>query len=86
MYVCMYVCMYVLQEVTVCTTSNRGCGAIRCCRFVVVVAVVDIVFIYRFYLQLLVSLANHSATETSIKKMFNKPMIYVVTRNKAVHP
>ena len=47
----MYVCMYVLQGVTVCTTSNSGCGAIRCCRFVVVVAVVDIVFIYRFYLQ-----------------------------------
>ena len=30
--------------------------------------------------------ANHSATETSIKKMFNKPMIYVVTRNHAVQP
>ena len=30
--------------------------------------------------------ANHSATETSIKEMFNKPMIYVVTRNHAVHP
>ena len=37
-------------------------------------------------LQLLVSHANHSATETSIKRMFNKPMIYVVTRNHAVHP
>ena len=36
--------------------------------------------------QLLVSHANHSATETSIKRMFNKPMIYVVTRNHAVHP
>ena len=28
--------------------------------------------------QLLVSHANHSATETSIKRMFNEPMIYVV--------
>ena len=36
--------------------------------------------------QLLVSHANHSATETSIKRMFNEPMIYVVTRNHAVHP
>ena len=36
--------------------------------------------------QLLVSHANHSATETSIKWMFNEPMIYVVTRNHAVHP
>ena len=36
--------------------------------------------------QLLVSHANHSATETSIKRMFNKLMIYVVTRNHAVHP
>ena len=36
--------------------------------------------------QLLVSLDNHSATETSIKRMFNKPMIYMVTRNHAVHP
>ena len=25
-------------------------------------------------------------TETSIKRMFNEPMIYVVTRNHAVHP
>ena len=40
-----------LQGVTVCTTSNRGCGSIQCCRFVVVgvVVVVDIVFIYNFY-------------------------------------
>ena len=37
-------------------------------------------------LQLLVSHANHSATETSIKRMFNEPMIYMVTRNHAVHP
>ena len=29
--------------------------------------------------QLLVSHVNHSATETSIKRMFNEPMIYVVT-------
>ena len=36
--------------------------------------------------QLLVSHVNHSATETSIKRMFNEPMIYVVTRNHAVHP
>ena len=36
--------------------------------------------------QLLVIHANHSATETSIKRMFNKPKIYVVTRNHAVHP
>ena len=36
--------------------------------------------------QLIVSHANHSATETSIKRMFNEPMIYVVTRNHAVHP
>ena len=36
--------------------------------------------------QLLVSHANHSATETSIKRMFNEPMIYVVIRNHAVHP
>ena len=36
--------------------------------------------------QLLVSHANHSATKTSIKRMFNEPMIYVVTRNHAVHP
>ena len=33
--------------------------------------------------QLLVSHANHSATETSKKRMFNEPMIYVVTRNHA---
>ena len=31
--------------------------------------------------QLLVSHTNHSANETSIKRMFNEPMIYVVTRN-----
>ena len=36
--------------------------------------------------QLPVSHANHSVTETSIKRMFNEPMIYVVTRNHAVHP
>ena len=36
--------------------------------------------------QLLVSHANHSATETSIKRMFNEPTIYVVTRNHTVHP
>ena len=36
--------------------------------------------------QLLTSHANHSATETSLKRMFSKPMIYVVTRNHAVHP
>ena len=30
--------------------------------------------------------ANHSATETSLKRMFRKPMIYVVARNHAVHP
>ena len=36
--------------------------------------------------QLLVSHANHSATETPIKRMFSEPMIYVVTRNHAVHP
>ena len=36
--------------------------------------------------QLLVSHANHSATETSLKRMLSKPMIYVVTRNHAVHP
>ena len=35
---------------------------------------------------IIVSHANHSATETSIKRMFNEPMIYVVTRNHAVHP
>ena len=35
---------------------------------------------------ILVSHANHSATETSLKSMFNKLMIYVVTRNHAVHP
>ena len=35
---------------------------------------------------LLVSHANHSATETSLKRMFSKAMIYVVTRNHAVHP
>ena len=34
--------------------------------------------------QLLVSHANHSATETYIKRMFNEPMIYVVTRNTTV--
>ena len=36
--------------------------------------------------QLLVSHANHSANETCIKRMFDEPMIYVVTRNHAVHP
>ena len=36
--------------------------------------------------QLLVSYANHSATETSIVRMFSKPMLYMVTRNHAVHP
>ena len=36
--------------------------------------------------QLLVSYANHSATDTSIKRMFSKPMIYVVSKNHAVHP
>ena len=37
-------------------------------------------------LQLLVSHTNHLATETSIKRMFNEPMIYMVTRNHTVHP
>ena len=37
-------------------------------------------------LQVLVSHTNHSATETSLKRMFSKPMIYVVTKNHAVHP
>ena len=36
--------------------------------------------------QLPTSHANHSATEKSLKRMFSKPMIYVVTRNHAVHP
>ena len=35
--------------------------------------------------QLLVSHANHSSTETSLKRMFSKPIICVVTRNHAVH-
>ena len=36
--------------------------------------------------QLPASHANHLATETSLKRMFSKPMIYVVTRNHTVHP
>ena len=30
--------------------------------------------------------ANHLATETSLKRMFSKLMIYVVTRNHMVRP
>ena len=67
-----------LQGVTVCTTSNRVCGAIRCCRFVVVVVVggvvVDIVFIYNFYFHFIFKFSN----------MFNIHLHYVIISNCSV--
>ena len=95
--VCMYVCMcvyvfmydyiYVLFDYTYIDVNALAQGIKSCLASQVWFQAVAGV---RTYVtdspQLLVSHANHSATETSIKRMFNEPMIYVVTRNHAVHP